>query len=265
MMISLFPVINLVVFTNPATMSRIGIHSLSGPSRPEILILTNGWIPFQVLEYGKEGYFWLFDIVNEKYLTLDVQSSKKNIILDDLEDDLYNQLWYWEGQYIHNVQLFSRVLSTETNEDPKAGAGLVGSTKKDDWMDVQKWKMIDGKLMLASNDQLLVTGSETGSVTLQGKGTGSQDFDKRVTDIGKSIGKFCGNDRPSDFQSRGNEVIVLHYEAGNNDDSFALDWIANEDVCGEEMTGPEGVIMSPNFPQPYDSGQGSTDNGSADI
>lgn len=198
-------------------------------------------------------------------MTLDVQSSKKNIILDDLEDDLYNQLWYWEGQYIHNVQLFSRVLSTETNEDPKAGAGLVGSTKKDDWMDVQKWKMVDGKLMLASNDQLVVTGSDTGSVTLQGKGTGSQDFDKRVTDIGKSIGKFCGNDRPSDFQSRGNEVIVLHYEAGNNDDSFALDWIANEDVCGEEMTGPEGVIMSPNFPQPYDSGQGSTDNGSADI
>ena len=150
-------------------------------------------------------------------------------------------------------------LSTETNDDPKAGAGLVGSTKKDDWMNVQKWKMIDGKLVLASNDQLLVTGSETGSVTLQGKGTGCQNFDKRVTDFGKSIGKFCGNDKPSDFKSRGNEVIVLHYEAGNNDDSFTLDWIANEDVCGEEMIGPEGVIMSPNFPQPYDSGQGSAD------
>ena len=76
---------------------------------------------------------------------------------------------------------------------------------------------------------------------------------KQLTNIGKSIGKYCGNDKPSNFKSRGNEVIVLHYESGTNDDTFSLLWTANEDVCGEELTASEGVIMSPNYPLAYDS------------
>ena len=77
-------------------------------------------------------------------MTSDVQSSKKNVILAErvTEDALYTQLWYWESSYIHNVQLFSRVLSPETLT---TGSQLVGETLKRE--DHQKWIIKEGILL----------------------------------------------------------------------------------------------------------------------
>ena len=203
----------------------------------------------EVLEYSSEGYFYLKQASTGLFMTLDVQSSKKNIILAErtTEDALYTQLWYWESSYIHNVQLFSRVLSPETEA---AGSALVGETLKRE--DRQKWTIKEGKLLNGgvldtavglSGSQLKLVKSNDQSIVV---------FEQHVTNIGKRIGLFC-QDKPKDFVSRGNQVIVLHYEdASSNEANFTLNWHSSVNVCGEELTAPNGVITSPNYPDPYD-------------
>ena len=60
----------------------------------------------EILEYAKEGYFWIVDPETQKVFSLDLET--KNIVLQEKKvqsDGIFEQLWYWDYMYIRNVQL----------------------------------------------------------------------------------------------------------------------------------------------------------------
>ena len=203
----------------------------------------------EVLEYSSEGYFYLKDVTTGKFVTLNVQTSQKYVELQDrtTEDNLYTQLWYWDKNYIRSVQLYSRVLSPS---DPTTGSRLVAETLKQ--RDDQKWVIESGVLKNMGVPDTVVGSQGANLVLVKSNDQSALTFEQHITNVGKRVGLFC-DERPKPFSSRGNEVIVLHYEdSSSSGANFSLSWSASETVCGADLTGPNGVITSPNYPDPYD-------------
>ena len=215
----------------------------------------------EIFEYSSEGYMFLKDNTSGKYLTVDHQSSQKYVILADLvSEPTQYQLWYWQhGKFIRSVGLQDQTLAVQRNagdDSPQQGKRIVvndfiaGSNN-------QQWKKDEyGRLSPATNMLLFISSDKshpTNVILDNGRSdSAGQIYDESNTNIGKQIGKFCGTQAPANFTSLGSEVIIYHYE-DREKNNFTLYWNADEIICGGELTGRSGFMMSPNYPQPYDS------------
>nr|XP_039268068.1 cubilin-like [Styela clava] len=63
----------------------------------------------------------------------------------------------------------------------------------------------------------------------------------------------CGSDLPGSIDTEDNIAhIRFKSDASGNSDGFRLEFKASEDICGGELVGPGGTLMSPNYPNAYD-------------
>lgn len=67
------------------------------------------------------------------------------------------------------------------------------------------------------------------------------------------IGTFCGMDIPRQIISHTNN-LYLHFksDSSRSERGFQIFWEAVTTGCGGLITSPEGSIMSPNYPEPYE-------------
>ena len=148
-------------------------------------------------------------------------------------------------------QLFSRVITpASSGASPSVNDILTGA--KFGPTDLQKWLFSDGSLSPYLDPTLYITTGPSG-LTLQKSNPESQTFDTVLSDVGRSLGKFCGTDLPKKITTGSDEVMIYHYIEGDPTKStWHLDWSTDNFICGEEIKADIGSIASPNYPDPYD-------------
>lgn len=210
----------------------------------------------EIIDFSKEGYFYLADPDTGNRLTV-VADQKVYMNTPITDHDVYSQLWFWDYMYIRSVEYPDSVLvpngkqSKPQSGDPLAVSRYVGG-------DLQKWIMIDGHLSPLEAQNLFLTISQRNELSLQSEtnNNNAQIFQTIYSDVGKSLGLFCGTSLPKVITSLSNEVIVIHNNAKGSSwekSIWSLNWTAIADVCGEDLHGDVGTIRSPNYPDPYDT------------
>ena len=209
----------------------------------------------ELIEYSKEGYFWLQDPVSKKAFTLD--KSTNSISLTPIRMDpkgVFDQLWSWNYMYIRSVEDYDLALTVSTQSANPVQNDLIVASRYGP-TDLQKWIYSDGTLQPFSDPSLYITAGTDDSLRLQRQATGfeGQTFDSIMSDLGKTLGQYCGTDLPKNLTSLSNEVLVLHHIEGYPQDSvWSLNWTVDDYICGEEIYADRGSFTSPNYPDPYD-------------
>ncbi|CBY36311.1 unnamed protein product, partial [Oikopleura dioica] len=161
---------------------------------------------------------------------------------------------------IINVQLPSRGITVDSNgASPQVNDAL--KVNKLAQLDTQKWMLSDGKLRLIDREINLCIAAHPyeAQLTMQPcDGVGIlTDFKQEHTKIGRSLGKFCGTqaDLPDKtIKSRTPGVLILHHiQSGHSGSKWNFNWTASPNNCAEELTEDSGTIMSPRYPDPYES------------
>ena len=209
----------------------------------------------EIIEYSKEGYFWLQDPVTKKAFTLDTVTN--SITLSEIRLDpkgVFDQLWLWDYLYIRSVEDYSLALTVSTQTaNPVVNDPLVASRFGP--TDLQKWIYSDGRLQPFLDPSLFVTASSDDSLNMQKQKSESENqvFDSIMSDVGRTLGQFCGTDLPTNISSLSNELLILHHVEGRPEDSiWSFNWTVDDYICGEELNTDRGSISSPNYPDPYD-------------
>lgn len=68
------------------------------------------------------------------------------------------------------------------------------------------------------------------------------------------IGKYCGQQIPTYIPSHTNQLyLYFHTDSSRSESGFEIFWGSSATGCGGTLTSPDGVLTSPNYPQPYES------------
>ncbi|CAG5082881.1 Oidioi.mRNA.OKI2018_I69.PAR.g10227.t1.cds [Oikopleura dioica] len=215
----------------------------------------------EIVEWSDEGYFLIVDPLTQRVMAMDLETKDLVMRLPKADPDgIYDELWEWDHVYLRNVQLPSRGITIDSRADgPVAGDPLKVSKLMQ--LDTQKWMLSDGKLRLIDEEINLCIAAHPyePALSMQPCDTAGvlTDFKQEHTKIGRSLGKFCGNqaDMPEKtIKSRTPGVLVLHHiQAGHSGSAWNLNWTATPNNCAEELTEDAGTILSPKYPDPYES------------
>lgn len=71
------------------------------------------------------------------------------------------------------------------------------------------------------------------------------------------LASICGRNPPADITSYSNEISIV-FQSGSrvyNRQGFRLEFNTSVEGCGGEVSGPNGVITSPGYPNAYPHGR----------